>query len=123
MKNKIPSIWKYYFFFSVGMILIHLIRYLNFYLTKAVPVFHGTIDYSLYSNFSLFIRIICILISIILIKFRSKYPIIVTTISWTILFFLLSHEYELFLFLPVSIMTLFCYVSLFFYKANNKNYD
>ncbi len=119
MKNKIPVIWKYYFYFSLGMFVIHLIRYLNFYVTKAVPVFNGTIDYSFYSNFSLFIRIICIFISIILIKFRKKYPIIITTISWTILWSLLSHEYELLLFLSVSIITLFCFVSLLFYKVNN----
>ena len=93
MKKKIPLIWKYYFLFGISLLFLHFFRYLNFYLTNAVPIYNGTIDYDFYSNISFLIRILSCCISIVLIKIRGKYPVFVTTISWLMVWFLLSHEY------------------------------
>ena len=119
MKKKIPLIWKYYFLFGISVLSLHFIRYLNFYLTNGVPIYNGTIDYDFYSNISLLIRIISFSTSIVLIKLRSEYPVLATSIIWFMVWFLLSHEYELYLFIPVTIMTFFCFISLIFYKYKN----
>ena len=124
MKNsKIPEIWKYYFFFGFGIFLIHLIRYLNFYINNSVPTYNYVIDYSFYSNSSLYYRIICLIISLIILKFRKKYPIFASAVIWNMVWFLLSHEYEKFLFLSVSILSLFNLLSLILYKFKFINYD
>ena len=116
MKKKIPKIWNFYFLFANITLYIHFFRYLNFYFTHSVPVYHGTIDYDFYSNISLIKRIICFLISIILIKSRIKFPVSATSISWLMVWFLLSNEYDLYLFIPVTTITLFSFLSLIFYN-------
>ena len=49
MNKKIPKIWNYYFLFGVILVIIHIIRFLNFYLNGAVPIYQGTVDYTFYS--------------------------------------------------------------------------
>ena len=120
MNNRIPKIWKYYFFFGVVLVIIHNIRFLNFYFNNAVPIYQGTIDYEFYSNFSLLTRIFSLFACIALIKFRKKYPVFFTTIIWLMAFLLLSHEYNLMLFLPIAFFTSFSFISLIFYKVNNQ---
>ena len=122
-KSKIPKIWKYYFFFGFGIFLIHFIRYLNFYINNSVPTYTFIIDYSFYSNASLFIRIICLIISLLLLKFRKKYPIFASALIWNMIWLLLSHEYEKYLFLSISIFSLFNLISLISYKFKLFNYD
>ena len=122
-KSKIPNIWKYYFFFGYGIFLIHFIRYLNFYINKSVPIYNYIIDYDFYSNASLSYRIICLMISLILLKFRKKYPIFASAVIWNMIWLLLSHEYEKYLFLAVSIFSLFNLISLISYKFKLFNYD
>ena len=122
-KYKVPNIWKYYFFFGFGILLIHFIRYLNFYINNYVPTYSFIIDYNLYSNVSLFYRIICLIISLILLKFRKKYPIFASAVIWNMIWVLLSHEYEKYLFLTVSIFSLFNLISLISYKFKLFNYD
>ena len=122
-KSKIPTIWKYYFFFGFGIFLIHFIRYLNFYIYNSVPIYSFIIDYSFYSNASLFYRIICFIISLILLKFRKKYPIFASAVIWNMIWLLLSHEYEKYLFLSISIFSLFNLISLISYKLKLFNYD
>ena len=112
MNKKIPTIWKTYFFFGLTLVIIHNIRFLNFYFNNAVPIYQGTIDYEFYSNFSLLTRIFSLFACIALIKFRKKYPVLLTTIIWLMAFILLSHEYNIILFLPVSLFTSFCFISL-----------
>ena len=121
--SKIPNIWKYYFFFGYGIFLIHFIRYLNFYINKSVPIYNYIIDYDFYSNASLSYRIICLMISLILLKFRKKYPIFASAVIWNMIWLLLSHEYEKYLFLAVSIFSLFNLISLISYKFKLFNYD
>ena len=115
-KSKIPKILKYYFFFGFGIFLIHFIRYLNFYINNSVPNYTFIIDYSFYSNASLFIRIICLIISLLLLKFRKKYPIFASALIWNMIWILLSHEYEKYLFLSVSIFSIFNLISLISFK-------
>ena len=122
-KSKIPNIWKYYFFFGYGIFLIHFIRYLNFYINNSVPIYNYIIDYDFYSNVSLSYRIICLMISLILLKFRKKYPIFASAAIWNMIWLLLSHEYEKYLFLAVSIFSLFNLISLISYKFKLFNYD
>ena len=122
-KSKIPTIWKYYFFFGFGIFLIHFIRYLNFYINNSVPLYSFIIDYSFYSNASLFYRIICFIISLILLKIRKKYPIFASALIWNMIWLLLSHEYEKYLFLSISIFILFNLISLISYKLKLFNYD
>lgn len=122
-KSKIPNIWKYYFFFGYGIFLIHFIRYLNFYINNSVPIYNYIIDYDFYSNVSLSYRIICLMISLILLKFRKKYPIFASAVIWNMIWLLLSHEYEKYLFLAVSIFSLFNLISLISYKFKLFNYD
>ena len=121
--SKIPNIWKYYFFFGYGIFLIHFIRYLNFYINNSVPIYNYIIDYDFYSNVSLSYRIICLMISLILLKFRKKYPIFASAVIWNMIWLLLSHEYEKYLFLAVSIFSLFNLISLISYKFKLFNYD
>ena len=117
IEKKIPKVWKYYFFFGIGLIFVHFIRYSNFYLNGAVPYFDTIIDYFYYSNTSLIIRFIGLLICIFCIRYRSKYPVLTTSIIWNVLWVLLSHEFEIYTFLTVSIMNLFAFGSLIFYKV------
>jgi len=122
-KSKIPNIWKYYFFFGFGIFLIHFIRYLNFYINNSVPTYNFIIDYGFYSNASLFYRIICLIISLILLKLRKNYPIFASAVIWNMIWLLMSHEYEKYLFLAVSIFSLFNLISLISYKFKLFNYD
>lgn len=117
IERKIPEVWKYYFFFGIGLLLVHLIRYSNIYVTGAVPYYDSIIDYFYYSNISLLIRFISLPICILLIRYRSKYPVLSTAIIWNLLWVLLSHEFEIYTFLTVSIMNLFTFGSLIFYKV------
>lgn len=119
MSKKLPEIWKYYFFIGIGLLFIHFIRFFNFYITSVVPIYQGSIDYEYYSNISLIIRINCLFISFFLVKYRNKYPVFFTAIAWLMAFLLLSHEYNIFLFIPVFLFTAFSFTSLIFYKLKN----
>ena len=119
IEKKIPKVWKYYFFFGIGLIFVHFIRYSNFYLTGAVPNYDTIIDYFYYSNISLLIRFISFLICIFFIRYRSKYPVLSTSIIWNLIWVLLSHEFDIYTLLTVSIINVFAFASLIFYKVKN----
>ena len=119
IEKKIPKVWKYYFFFGIGLIFVHFIRYSNFYFTGAVPYYDTIIDYFYYSNISLLIRFISLLICIFFIRYRSKYPVLSTSIIWNLIWVLLSHEFDFYTLLTVSIINVFAFASLIFYKVKN----
>ena len=93
-KTKLAKAWQPYFLFAFIIIFVHFIRYANLFFTMGVPYNDRQIDYFWYSNYSLTINIICLIISLILFYKRKKFPILTTTLIWAEVLILLSHEVD-----------------------------
>ena len=116
ISKKIPKIWKVYFFFGFGLLSIHMIRYLNAFILKVVPWNDTLIDYSWYTIESFYIRLIGLIASFIVLANRSKYPVLATAIIWLVLWILLSHEVEKYIFFSIPMIILFSLFSSLFYS-------
>ncbi len=121
--NKLPEIWKYYFYIGFFLVNIHYLRYLNFFITKTNPNFLYIIDYSYYSNAHFIPRIFSFFLNMIILKSRKKYPVSSNFYIWTLLFILLSHEHDKNLFALNLIICLFSLFSILFYKKQKVSND
>ena len=114
--RKIPEIWKYYFYIGFILVNIHYLRYINIFITKTNPNFLYIIDYSYYTYIYLIPRILTFIINIIILRKRKEYPVASNFYIWTLLFVLLSHEHDKYLFVLNFAICLFSLFSLLFYK-------
>ena len=115
--NKLPEIWKYYFYIGFFLVNIHYLRYLNFFITKTNPNFLYIIDYSYYTNAHFIPRVLTFFLNMIILKSRKKYPVFSNFYIWTLLFILLSHEHDKNLFALNLIICLFSLFSILFYYS------
>ena len=115
--NKIPSIWKYYFYIGFILINIHYVRYLNLFITKFIPYNATFVDYSYYSNQSFVLRIVSFILTILVFKNRNKYPVLSTAYAWISLLLLLGFEHDKYLLLSSLLISLFAMLSSIFYKV------
>jgi len=115
LRNKIPKVWSTFFFFGFGLLSIHMIRYLNVFVFHLVPWNDTLIDYSWYSIESLYLRLISLLISLITLINRKRFPVLANSIIWLILWILLSHEIEKYIFVSIPIIIIFSLLSSFYY--------
>lgn len=120
-KIKISRIWGFYFFIGFFVLQLHLLRYLNSFLTGYTPWADKYIDYGFISREGFFIRLICFIAGLFLFKIKNLKPITATTLVWTISFILLSNEHELFTFLGMLIICIVCYSSCIYLFFKNKN--
>ncbi len=119
MSNKIiPKTWKYFFYISLGLLLIHFYEYLNFILTQAFPWIYNSSDYFMLSDYYSYIQILLFLLSILLCLKRRKSPVLSTGIIWFFLWILLSHQHDRFTFLLAPLITLIIFYSSYFYRVN-----
>lgn len=114
--NKIPSIWKYYFYIGFALINIHYLRYLNLFITKTIPYLSYIVDYSFYTNESFVLRIISFILTILIYKKRDKYPVLSTAYVWTSLLILLSFEHDKYSFISSLLISVFAIFSIIFYR-------
>ena len=115
--NKIPSIWKYYFYIGFILINIHYLRYLNLFITKTIPYLAYIVDYSFYTNQSFVLRIVSFIFTILFFKNRNKYPVLSTAYVWISLLILLSFEHDKYSFISSLLISVFAILSSIFYRV------
>ena len=114
--KKLHLIWNYNFLIGFVLVNIHYFRYLNLFYTKYIPYLDYTIDYSFYSYKSFFIRVLTFLLNIFVFKKRKKYPVLSAAYIWGLLYFLLSHEHDNYLFIMGFFIFLFMLTNIFYDK-------
>ena len=119
MRSKIiPKSWNYYFIIGSSLIIVHLIRYINFLMTGAFPWSDNHADYFVLTSNYFYIQLL-LLISVLLIsKFRKEFPVLANGTVWLILWLLLSHQHDKFTFLLIPLITIISFYSSFYYRIN-----
>ena len=117
--KKAPKIWNYIFLIGNYLTIVHYIRFLYSYVSGYIPWHEYYIDYNYQSSNSLLIRIFSAFFLFILYKVKSRFPIISTTLVWSILWILLSHEHDRYTFMLTPLVIIFSLISLISYKFKN----
>ena len=95
------------------------LRYLNSFLTGYIRA-DKYIDYGFLSIEGLLIRLICFISSLLIFQIKSSKPIIASTLTWTMCFFLLSNEHEINTFFPMLIICMIGYSSCIYLFLKQK---
>ena len=117
---KISRMWTFYFFCGFIILQVHFFRYLNSFLTGYTPWADKYIDYGFLSIGGLLIRLICFISSLLIFQIKNSKPIIASTLTWTMCFFLLSNEHEINTFFPMLIICMIGYSSCIYLFLKQK---
>lgn len=113
------KIWDIIFVSGFFLYQLSFIRYLNSYISGYVPYPTLFIDYQYHSLLVFLLKLIALVISFLLFKYRKFNIYISSTFIWTILFIALSNEHDKYTFIGMFLI-IFISFSAFTFKVASK---